>query len=77
MSFDQDPYEQAGISGADLAQMVDEMRADKALIRELGFALVEAWPLVHQPFTSNSRQAMVKKALASFRDWCGPSDAAF
>lgn len=74
MSFDQDPNEQANISGADLAMMVDEMAKQRALIRQLGFALIEAWPMVHQPLTSDTRRREVERAMFAFRDWCGPAD---
>ena len=74
MSFEQDPNEQANISGADLAIMVDEMQKQKALIRQLGFALIEAWPMVHGQHAAETRQSEVKRAMFAFRDWCGPDD---
>ena len=42
MSFDQDPNEQAQISGADFALMCEEMKQLKALNSELAHALAAA-----------------------------------
>lgn len=65
MSFDQDPNEQANISGADLAMMVDEMQKQKALIEQLGEVLIDMWPQFRaSDFTSFIR---VKNALHAYR----------
>lgn len=66
MSFDQDPNEQANISGADLAIMVDEMQKQKVLIDQLGEVLIDIWPQFRgSDFTSFIR---VKNALHAYRN---------
>ena len=71
MSFD-------NYSDSDIPIEIDDLSAEiekqKALIRQLGFALIEAWPMVHQPFTSTTRQNEVQRAMFAFREWCGPDD---
>ena len=65
MSFEQDPDEQANISGADLAIMIDEMQKQKALIEQLGEVLIDMWPQFRaSDFTSFVR---VKTALHAYR----------
>ena len=71
MSFD-------NYSDSDIPIVIDDLSAEiekqKALIHQLGFALIEAWPMVHQPFTSTTRQNEVQRAMFAFREWCGPDD---
>lgn len=69
MSFEQDPAEQANISGADLAMMVDEMKKQKALIEQLGEVLIDMWPhFKANDFTSFIR---AKNALHAYRNATG------
>lgn len=71
MSFDQDPNEQANISSADLAIMVDEMQKQKVLIDQLGEALINMWPHVKGgDFTAFIN---VKNALLAYRKANGES----
>lgn len=65
MSFEQDPAEQADISGADLAIMVDEMKKQKALIDQLGEMLIDMWP--HFKATDFTSFIRVKNALHAYR----------
>lgn len=48
MSFDQDPNEQANISGADLAILIDELKMALAENEELKLELEATRPLVEQ-----------------------------